>query len=109
MGIEPHFDLWNYFFRARLKQGSNAEVAVLGSVDLFVQSESGVDPYFHLSISNSPVRWWKVWFFLRNDADAPLPVVTGSHPTPQHKWGYGVAQIYIRRLQLLCDVVQYLL
>jgi hypothetical protein len=29
---------------------------------------------------DSPIRWWKVWFFLRNDADALLPVFTGSHP-----------------------------
>jgi hypothetical protein len=36
MGIEPHFDLWNYFFRARLRQGSDAEAAVWGSVDIFV-------------------------------------------------------------------------
>jgi hypothetical protein len=35
MGIEPHFDLWNYFY-AWLQQGSDAEVAVLGSVDIFV-------------------------------------------------------------------------
>jgi hypothetical protein len=36
MGIEPHFDLWSYFFRTRLRQGSNTEAVVLGSVDLFV-------------------------------------------------------------------------
>jgi hypothetical protein len=35
-GIEPHFDLWNYFFRARLQHGSDAEAIVLGSVDIFV-------------------------------------------------------------------------
>jgi hypothetical protein len=28
MGIEPHFHLWNYFFRARLRQGSDAAAAV---------------------------------------------------------------------------------
>jgi hypothetical protein len=28
MGIEPHFNLWNYFFRARLWSGSNVEVVV---------------------------------------------------------------------------------
>jgi hypothetical protein len=33
MGIEPHFDLWNYFFHARLWQGSDAEAAMWGSVD----------------------------------------------------------------------------
>jgi hypothetical protein len=34
MGIEPHFNLWNYFFHARLLQGSGIEVAVLGGVDI---------------------------------------------------------------------------
>jgi hypothetical protein len=30
MGIEAHFDLWNYFFCAQLWQGSDAEVVVWG-------------------------------------------------------------------------------
>jgi hypothetical protein len=29
MGIEPHFDLWNYFFRARLQQSSDTKAVVL--------------------------------------------------------------------------------
>jgi hypothetical protein len=37
-------------------------------------------------MSNPVARWQKVWFFLRNDVDALLPVVTGSHPVPQPKW-----------------------
>jgi hypothetical protein len=36
MGIEPQFDQWNYFFHARLQQGSDSKAAVLGSVDIFV-------------------------------------------------------------------------
>jgi hypothetical protein len=36
MGIDPHFNLWNYFFRARLQQGSDTEMAALGSVDILV-------------------------------------------------------------------------
>jgi hypothetical protein len=57
-----------------------------GSVDIFVQSESGVDPYFR---------------FLKNNADGPLPVFMGCRPVPQLKWGYGVAQQYVCRLQPL--------
>jgi hypothetical protein len=49
-------------------------------------------------MSDPTVGWWKIWFFLRNDADVPLPVATSSHPIPQPKWGYGVAQRYIHRL-----------
>jgi hypothetical protein len=63
MGIEPQFNLWNYFFHARLQQGSSAEVAPLGSVDIFVRSGHGVDHYFHLPTSVPLDGWWKVCFF----------------------------------------------
>jgi hypothetical protein len=36
MGIEPHFDLSNYFFHARVQQGSDVEIVVSGSVDFLV-------------------------------------------------------------------------
>jgi hypothetical protein len=57
MGIEPHFNLWNYFFHIWLQQGSGVEVVALGSVDFFVRFSRGVDPYFHLSTSGPPDGW----------------------------------------------------
>jgi hypothetical protein len=65
MGIEPHFNLWNYFFRARLWPGSDVEAEVWGSVDIIVHSRLGANPYFYFSISGPMVEWQKVWFFLR--------------------------------------------
>jgi hypothetical protein len=85
MGIEPHFDLWNYFFRAWLWPGSDAEAVVWGSVDIFVRSGSGIDPYFCFPMSDPLIGCRKVWFFLRNDVDAPLPTFTGCRPIPQPK------------------------
>jgi hypothetical protein len=85
------------------------DVAALGNVDIFVRSTPGVDPYFHFLMSDPSVGWWKVWFFLRSDADALLPVFTGSLPIPQPKWGYVVAQKDLRRLQPQRDVIQWLL
>jgi hypothetical protein len=60
-------------------------------------------------MSDPLIGWRKVWFFLRNNADAPLPVFMGSCPIAQPKWGYGVAQQYIRRLQPLRNIVWWLL
>jgi hypothetical protein len=85
MGIEPHFDLWNYFFHTQLQQGLDMEVAMLGSVDIFIRSIPGVDPYFRLLMSDPPFRWWKVWFFLRNNTTMLLPEFIGSRPLPQPK------------------------
>jgi hypothetical protein len=60
MGIEPHFNLWNYFFHARLQHGSGAEAAALENVDIFVRFGRGVDPCFHLPTFDAPDGWWKV-------------------------------------------------
>jgi hypothetical protein len=63
-------------------RGSDAEVVVLGSVDIFLQSGPGIDPYFCLPMSDSPVEWWKVWFFLRNDANANEDINTSATIIP---------------------------
>jgi hypothetical protein len=60
MGIEPHFDQWNYFFRARPQQGSDAEAAVLGSEDIFLRSGPAVHPNFCLLTYDPPIGWRKV-------------------------------------------------
>jgi hypothetical protein len=39
----------------------------------------------------------------------PLPVFTSSRSIPQPNWGYGVVKKDLRRLQPLCEVVQWLL
>jgi hypothetical protein len=108
MGIGPHIDQWNYF-HGQLLQGLGTEAVVLGHVGIYVKSRHGVDSYFHLSMSECMDGWWKVWFFLRNDTDTMLPMLTGSHPIPQSNWGYGLVGKDICILQLLCEVVQQLL
>jgi hypothetical protein len=84
---EPHFNLWNYFFRAQLRQGLCMEAAVLGGVEVFVRSRHGVDPYFHLPMFGPMDEWQKVWFLLRNNIDALLPEFTGSRPVPNPTGG----------------------
>jgi hypothetical protein len=86
MGIEPHCILWNYF-RAQLQQGLDAKGASLGNVDIFVRSRPGVDPYFHLPMSNPSVRQRRAWFILRNNDDVPLLMFTGSRSSPNPTGG----------------------
>jgi hypothetical protein len=88
----------------QLLQGTKA--AVLGGANIYVKYEYGVDPYFHLPMFESMDGWRKVWFFLRNNADTPLPMFTGSRPVPQLNWGYGVVRRDLRKLQFVHEVVQ---
>jgi hypothetical protein len=53
MGIDPHFNLWNFFFHVRVLQLSDAEAAVLGGAVIHVKSGHGADPYFNLPMFES--------------------------------------------------------
>jgi hypothetical protein len=81
-GLSPHFNQWNYFFRARLRQSSDVKAMVLDSVVIYVRFRPEVDPYFLILMTDPLVGWRRAWFLLRDDADASLPAFTGSHPIP---------------------------
>jgi hypothetical protein len=104
MGIDPNFDLWSPFFHVQLSQGE--EAMVLSGMDIYVKSEHGVDPYICLPISESTDKWQKVWFFLRNNADTPLPMFTGSRSVPKPNRGYRVAKRDLCNLQSMRKVIQ---
>jgi hypothetical protein len=44
IGIDPNFNMWSYFFWARLQQGLDMGAAALGNVDISVCSGPKVDP-----------------------------------------------------------------
>jgi hypothetical protein len=56
MGIEPHFNLWNYF-RVWLWPNSDVEAAVWDCTFIYVCTRLRIDPYFFFSISNPSVGW----------------------------------------------------
>jgi hypothetical protein len=55
MGIEPHFNLWNYFFRVWLRPDSKYGSDGVGLHQHLCSHWAGVDPYFCLSVSNPTV------------------------------------------------------
>jgi hypothetical protein len=54
----------------------------MGSVDTSVCFDLVASSYFSFPQPDSPVRWRKAWFLLKNEADAPVPVFTGGRPIP---------------------------
>jgi hypothetical protein len=51
MGIEPHFNSWN-FFHIRLWLDSDVAAVVWGYTEIYVRIGSGINPYFCLSVTN---------------------------------------------------------
>jgi hypothetical protein len=91
LGIDPHFDLWKYFFRFRRTQDPDVELTISGGTVIHVKFGHDVDPYFNIPMPRSMKGWWKKWFYLRNDASTPLLLITGKSPIPLPTWGYKVA------------------
>jgi hypothetical protein len=91
IGIEPPLNLWSHFFRAQLLHDSGTGAASLGSVDISVHSDPGVDSYF--SIPQHDPRWRKARFLLKDKVGAPLFTFTGGCLVPHPSWEHGVAQI----------------
>lgn len=108
MGIEPHFDLWNYFFRVRRPQSGSPPLTVCGGAVFYVKTGGGTIPYFDLPMPTSMKGWRSRWFFVKNEGEDPLPAFTGRPPVPFHNWGYGVAARDRKKLDDLLPVIQQL-
>jgi hypothetical protein len=87
LGIDPEFDLCNYFFYVQRPQDPEAELTVSRVTFIHVKSRHGVDPYLKIPMPRLMKRWRNKWFYLRNDASAPLPVFTSSRSFPLPSWG----------------------
>jgi hypothetical protein len=64
MGIDPEFDLWNYFFCVWCPQDPEAELTISGCVVFHMKLEHGVDHYHEIPMPWSMKGWWKKWFYL---------------------------------------------
>jgi hypothetical protein len=79
LGIKPHFEMWRYFFSINLlkKREKNRPdlLATMGCTGIHLRSNQATE-YMSLQLSRSNKGWHVLWFYLKNDAAAPLPDFT---------------------------------
>jgi len=93
LGIDPHFDLWRYFFSVSLskrKIGGKEVDAPMGCASIHLRhTRSKGYPYMRLATSNK--GWHSQWFYVRDDVSATLPKYTGRLIVDAPaSWGWGV-------------------
>jgi hypothetical protein len=59
------------------------EKTVSRDIIINTKSRHGVNPYFDTPMPKSMKGWQENGFYLRNNANAPLPAFTNNHPVPQ--------------------------
>jgi hypothetical protein len=80
LGIKPNFALWKYYFYTTIfyKTMKKGETVLVRIDSCAIQlRQSRVDRYITMKGLSSNKGWHQRWFYLRSDADAPLPLYTG--------------------------------
>ena len=82
LGIIPHFDLWRHFFavtlqKKREKSGRQELHRSMGCASIHLRNNR-VGEYPSMWLLTSNKGWHSQWFYLKNDATAPLPKFTRS-------------------------------
>jgi hypothetical protein len=79
LGIEPHFELWRYFFSVTLlkkREKNMLDLLVLmGCIGIHLRSNQAAE-YMSFQLSRSNKGWHVLWFYSKNDVVAPLPIFT---------------------------------
>ena len=79
LGIDPHFNQWRHLFAVNLlkKQVGKQELhAPVGCAGIHLRNnQAEAYPLMRLSTSNK--GWHSQWFYIKDDAAAPLPVFSG--------------------------------
>ena len=92
MGIDPHFDLWRYLLAVNLlkKRTGKQELSVpVGCAGIHL-CNNRVNEYPSMRLSTSNKGWHSHWFYVKDDAAAPLPAFSGHiiEEVPElWKWG----------------------
>ena len=83
LGIEPHFDLFQYFFHLK-PHPNDSGVDVVGGAGL--QFRQGKKPrYIPYELSDNVIDWKSMWFYVRN-LSSSLPLHTPGPPVKKPSW-----------------------
>ena len=83
MGIEPHFNLFQYFFHLK-PHPNDSEIEVVGGAGL--QFRQGKKPkYIPYELSDKVIDWKEMWFYVRN-VSSSLPLRTTGPPVKKPSW-----------------------
>ena len=75
LGIEPHFELWKYFFAVSLIT-KDVSIVLMGYAGIHLHSRWAID-YLEVTIMRSNKGWHSLRFYVRNDVDNRLPIFPG--------------------------------
>ena len=76
LGIGPHYDLWWYLFTVNLlkKRVGKQELSVsMGCASIHLRNNR-VNEYPSMCLSTSNKGWHSLWFYVKDNVAAPLPV-----------------------------------
>ena len=111
LGIEPHFELWRYFFSIPLikkKERGRETLVPMGCMGIYLWGQRSAE-YMPCQLSRSDKGWHSHWFYLKNDPTAPLPIFSGrliEEVPPSWPWGPPIKEK--KRMHDLLEAIAFL-
>ena len=83
LGIEPHFDLFQYFFHLKPHPNdSNVDVVEGARLQIRQGKKTKYIPY---ELSDNVIDWKSMWFYVRN-LSSSVPLRTRGPPVKRSSW-----------------------
>jgi hypothetical protein len=83
LGIEPHFDLFQYFFHLEPHPNESKIDVVVGAGLQFCPGKK--PEYIPYDLSDKVINWKEMWFYVRNHSSS-LPLCTSGPPVKKPSW-----------------------
>jgi hypothetical protein len=106
--IEPHFELWRYFFTISLVKKRDRSTAPIGCTGIHLRGPRA-HKYMAITTMKSNKGWHSRWFYIKNHDAAPLPLFTGrAIVAAPPVWSWRPVEKKKKSLALLLGAIAYL-
>jgi hypothetical protein len=108
LGIEPHLELWRYFFAVSLVKKKDRSTALIGCTRIHLRGPRAHECMV-ITTMKSIKGWHSWWFYIKNHDAAPLSLFTGrTIVAASPVWMWGPMDKEKKRLTLFLGAIAYL-
>jgi hypothetical protein len=105
LGIEPHWDLFRFLFRAK-PQPTSKKLSVVGGAGIQLHQQAG-ERYLSYKFPSNLPGWKYHWFYTENHAPQ-LPGKTNNPPVVRPEWNLELSRGDMDQVEELLDVIEAL-
>jgi hypothetical protein len=103
LGIQPHFNMWRYFFCLKKKGGTGGSKVVGGA---YLNLRDGMKAeYLNVPLSSSMRDWYKKWFYVQQEQEPFVACDMAQIPEQQQRWSVRLTSAKMVQVEVLLGMI----